>query len=353
MSERSVRVVMVSGVRHADDYIPLLEQQPGVEVVGLVDDIDPESPLHERSEGMARRFGLPFHDELQALQSCGADLAVICSEPTRHAHHAAAALGAGLHTIIDKPCAINREQLAMLGKAEAESGCWATVVNRLMAPSAQELRAAVTSGMIGLPLIINVEFIASGDHLMTSVGPAELVANPQYSGGGEIMNFMPYFADLVVDCLGLKPQRVHALSSTQFSDAHRRFGVEDCSVINVEFEREVSALATIARAARTPQGSPTSTVAQITGTHGYRKVSDEEPMLLLQNKQGTRPPQDIAKKSLAAVFAEAIQAVKRGSRPRWTLQDSVAAMEIVLAAEESARTGEWVHVRNERGEIDE
>lgn len=349
MMINDVKVAVISGVRHADDYIGILSEIPGARVVGIVDEIQSGQSLHQRSPQLAQRLRLPYIDSFGGLDDLRPDLAVICTEPVRHAEAAIASLVRGIPTIIDKPCATVEDDLDKLLATARSSTTWATVINRLAAPSAKKLRAAVNEGTVGLPLIVNVEFVASGAHLATSVGPIELIIDPSISGGGELINFLPYVTDLLFDVLCLDAVRVAVLAGNNFSDGHKSFGVEDSVVVNIEFERGVTAVATVARAARTAQGSPTSCLSQLTGTHGYLKVSDEEPAIVGRTSSGALFPDNISLSCLRQVFDEAVDCVRWGGQPRWTLESSARSMSMLFAARRSMESGEWEEVNGHTG----
>lgn len=332
-----IRVVVLSGVRHGADYLPVLLSTPGVEVLAVIDEADQEDPIFARSSQLARQHGVPFHGELTLLGDLAPDLVLVCSEPVRHLSHAQAALQLGIPVVIDKPCATSSSQLQRLMTCERDSGTWVSVVNRLGVSGATRMRDAVASGELGMPLAMDVEFLSSLAHFDTSVGPARLVVDVGLSGGGELLNFFGYAADLLVDVLGLPARAVTAMTGNNFSDLHAEHGVEDSAVINVEFERGVNALVCIARVSHTPTGTPTSSIAVLHGSHGHFRVSDEEPAVRVVNADGSQlQTSDIAQRAFREVWTEAVSCVRTGSRPRWKLQDSAAAMEIVFAAQRSA-----------------
>lgn len=152
-----MRVLIASGVRHARDYVPMLKSMPGFEVIGCADTAD--SPFAEDSAALAQATGIPLLDLDEGLAAC--DIALVCSEPTRHVDLAVRALDAGCHVIVDKPAATDSRDARRLRDAAERSRGLLTAVHRLYSPQIVRARRIVDSGAIGLPLAVDVEWLAA------------------------------------------------------------------------------------------------------------------------------------------------------------------------------------------------
>ncbi|WP_234433426.1 Gfo/Idh/MocA family protein, partial [Streptomyces sp. NRRL WC-3549] len=247
-----MRVLIVSGVRHARDYVPLLRSLPGIEVVGCAD--TPDSPFAEDDAALASATGIPLLDLDQGLASC--DIALVCSEPTRHVDLAVRALEAGRHVLVDKPAATDTRGAQRLWEAADRAPGLLTSVHRLYSPQLVRARRIVDSGAIGLPLAVDAEWLAAGGLDGTTVERPELVCDPALSGGGELMNFGWYPALAIRHLTGLEVEEVVAFSSAAphaplFAGPHGAYGVEDAAVLSLRLRNGVVATATVAR---TPAG---------------------------------------------------------------------------------------------------
>lgn len=243
-----MRILIASGVRHARDYVPLLRSLPGIEVIGCADTED--SPFRDDSAALAAATGIPFLDLEQGLASC--DIALVCSEPTRHADFAVTALEAGRHVIVDKPAATTTRDAQRLWEAADRSRGLLTAVHRLHSPQIARARRTVDSGAIGLPLAVDAEWLAAGGLDGATVERPELVCDPALSGGGELMNFGWYPALAIRYLTGLEVEEVVAFSSAAphvplFDGPHGAYGVEDAAVLSLRLGNGVVATVTVSR----------------------------------------------------------------------------------------------------------
>ncbi|MGE2842775.1 Gfo/Idh/MocA family protein [Rhodococcus sp. 3.70] len=180
----SIRVGFVSGVRHAGSYADLLRSDPRVSLVGASDESSVPDWIREDGIAMAKAADIEWIDELgELLDPERIDLAIICSEPTRHARLAISALNAGLDVLVDKPVGIDESEAAAVEEAARSNGRICTVVNRTHSPALRRLRRWIDAGNLGLPRHVDIEFLASGTHFATSVERPELVVDPALSGG--------------------------------------------------------------------------------------------------------------------------------------------------------------------------
>ena len=128
------------GRRHAANAIAL-----GHEVRGF--DPDPDA-----CADLAGHGGLAFGSEQEALERC--DTAVVASPTALHLRHAAQALGAGCHVLVEKPLAdrVGRlEELCAL--ARAQRLVFAVAQNLRYHPAVVAARGLLARGAIGRPIL--------------------------------------------------------------------------------------------------------------------------------------------------------------------------------------------------------
>lgn len=332
-----LRVSFVSGVRHALPYLQLFAADPRVEIVGVTEEHDAAEWMIADSRRVAESCGVPWLPSLQqAIDPQHTDLAVVCSEPTRHARLAVAALDAGVHVLVDKPVATTLADADAVAAAAERSGRVCTVVNRTHAPGLRRARQWVDAGHLGLPRHLDVEFLASGAFFSTSVERPELVVDPGLSGGGELLNFLGYCVDSIRYLTGLEAESVYAMSGTLFGAGHDRFGVEDTAVVSLGLEHGVTSTVTVGRVPFAPGLGPTSTSIRMLGSHGHATIDDDRPAVTRYGAEPIVSAQVVggngSDAALAGFLGHVVDALVAGRVPDYGIADARAAVSVIDAA---------------------
>lgn len=337
-----LRIAFVSAVRHAGPYADILELDRRVEVVGMGEEADVEQWIIDDGRSVAEAHGITWHEDLgDWLSPDHVDLAIICSEPTRHARLAIEVMERGIDVLVDKPVATTLADADAVADAAARTGRRCTVINRTHAPALRRLRSWVDAGHLGLPLHLDAEFIASGKFFATSVERPELVVDPSLSGGGEMLNFLGYCVDAISYTTGLEVVDVHALASTLFSDLHREQGVEDVAVLSLGLENGVTATVTVGRVPFAPGLGPTSSSLRVLGSHGHAIADDDRPRLERYGAAGLAAESfDGGQTALENFLDHVVTSVLSGGNPDYGIDDARATMAVIDAAMRSLDTGE-------------
>ncbi len=346
-SEIPVRGVVLSGVRHAKEYLRLLEGHSRLILEAVWEGTDVASWMRQDSWAVARERGLPVLETDEVAQR-RFDAALVCSEPTRHAELALWALGLGLDVIVDKPVATDSPAARAIAERAAALGRTVCVISRLGTPAMRRGRAAVDSGRIGMPRHVDVEYLASGVYFATSVERPELVVERALSGGGEMMNFLGYAIDAIHYLTGCAVLEVHCEASTLFSDLHREAGVEDVCVASFGLSNGVTATATVGRVPSAPSSGPVASSVRVLGSHGHLTLDDETPAVMQFATDGSSAAHVVGNGAVAETVRwtveEFLAARESGPPPSYTVADAVRTIEVIEAASESARTGKPVPV---------
>lgn len=339
-----IRIGFLSGVRHADSYLAVLARDPRVELVGVSEADDAPEWMRADSRAVAERYGVPFAPMGSLLDPAVCDLLVVCSEPTRHAELAIAALEAGCDVLIDKPVAVNIAEADRILAAERSSGRRAAVINRLRSPAVRRIRSWIDAGHLGLPRHVDVEWFASGAFFATSVERPELVVDTALSGGGELLNFLLYPVDYVRYLTGLEVVDAYAEAATLFQQTHADAGVEDSAVVSLLLENGVTATITLGRVASAPGHGPVSSSVRVLGSRGFTTSDDDLPAVSVFDRSGAhtqRPFTGPSSVSIVESFLDAlIGDLLAGRRPEYTVADARASLEVTEACMAAARTGE-------------
>ncbi|MBS1905870.1 MAG: Gfo/Idh/MocA family oxidoreductase [Actinobacteria bacterium] len=335
-TDRRLRVAFASGVRHAGSYLDELRRDERVEIVGVAEEAGAPAWMREDGRRAAAEAGARWLDDIgEAWDPARVDLTIVCSEPTRHARLAAAAMTAGVHVLVDKPVATSLSDLDALIALQRETPGTVSVVNRTHAPALRRTRAWIDAGHLGLPRHVDAEFLASGAFFATSVERPELVVDPALSGGGEMLNFLGYCADAVLHLTGLPVQSVYAMSGSLFAAGHAAHGVEDTAVVSLGLANGVTATMTVGRIPFAPGFGPTSSSLRVLGSHGHATADDDQPAVLRfgADGAGSHPVGGGGGVApLRAWLAHVVDSLLAGRAPDYGLAEARAGLAVIDAA---------------------
>lgn len=343
-------VVVLSAVRHAGSYLPVLQAIPDVRVVCICEEPDAPEWAHQDAAALGQRYDISVSTNVQeTLDRPDVDLVLVCSEPVRHARLAMQALAAGKHVMTDKPFATNlADASALLAASQAATGRL-TMIHRLFSPPIQRARAAVDAGHVGLPRALDIEWLASDGLSGESVERADLVADPGLSGGGEIMNFLTYPISTIRYLTGAEIRSVYAEAGTFFFDPHRQSGVEDAAMLSLELDHGILATITVGRVPQAPAPGAVSANMRLIGSHGHLTLDESQPVLDAwwpKERRGLPIGGDAGQEAVRAVIQHAIDDLRVERQPLFTAADGWATIAAIDAAYRSVTAGQPVVVQS-------
>lgn len=348
MTGSPLGVLILSAVRHAGSYLPELLAMPVLEVRGIVEENDAPAWAHADAERLGERHGVPVtRDVGAALAREDIDLVLVCPEPTRHARLAMMALDAGKHVILDKPFATTLDDATALLRAAQRAPGRFTMMHRLFSPQIVRARAAIDAGHIGLPLLLDMEWLASDGLSGEAVERAEFVTDTALSGGGELMNFLTYPITTIRDLTGANIRSIYAEAGTFFFDQHRTAGVEDLGMLSLELEHGILATITVGRVPQAPSHAAVSSTLRVIGSHGHLAIDESQPVLDVwqrKERRGHRIGGDAGTRSVQAVLTSFVDDIRLDRMPRLTASDGWATVAAIDAAYRSIRIGQPVEV---------
>ena len=339
MSDAPLRTVIFSGVRHALNYADVIAAHPGVELIAVHESDDAPDWAHADARAVADRSGVPVVESIPD----DADLVIVCSEPTRHAACALAAMRAGHHVLIDKPAATTLADALTLRETSQERQLVCTVVNRTLLSSTRRAKATIDAGHIGFARSVDVEFLSDGAQFATAVERPELVVDASLSGGGEIMNFMGYCIDSVRALTGCEPLEMFGFSATAFSELHREAGAEDLAIVSARFTNGVVATITVGRIPAAPSAGPGASTVRVVGSHGHLFVDDSKPAGSVH--RANREYDEIhagpsgEHEAVTEMLNDVTAAIRHGRPLRYTIDDAAIAIAAIEATYASLETG--------------
>jgi predicted dehydrogenase/threonine dehydrogenase-like Zn-dependent dehydrogenase len=151
---------------------------------------------------LAKKFGISNSttDNTLILNDPDIDLVMVTTRHNAHARLVIEALKAGKHVFVEKPLALNKEELEQVIDAYKESGKTISVgFNRRFAPLAIQMKKALGSGNTPMNIIatMNAGFI-----------PGKVWVHDMEIGGGRIIGEACHFIDLITYLSGSKVKAV-------------------------------------------------------------------------------------------------------------------------------------------------
>lgn len=194
--------VIGAGLFATTTLLPVLKRQHGIRLKGIA------TTTGHSGRHAGGKFGFEYctTDYKELIADPEIDLIIALTRHSSHAHFVVEALRAGKHIYVEKPLAINEEQLRTVAKAydeaQKESGPVLFVgFNRRFSPYARWLKERFSN--IAEPLAVCCTVNAG------PVPSDHWVHDPE-QGGGRIIGEVCHFVDLVQFLTGSVPVRVYA-----------------------------------------------------------------------------------------------------------------------------------------------
>jgi UDP-N-acetyl-2-amino-2-deoxyglucuronate dehydrogenase len=342
---------------HVTGWVETLEGfGEAVEIVALYDP-DPRRgetlapPHHDPSLRPAlgdRYRDLPVETSLDVLvERHGLDLALV-TLPNSEAPAAITRLArAGVHLIVDKPAARSAAEARDAFRAAREAGVSVVVgLTRRYSPAARAAREMVAAGRLGRLVAAEAVFATSS---VAVRDPGNALFDPAQSGGGVLSWLGVHDIDTL---LWLSGEPVVEVSAMAGSVGHPGLQVED--VMSVALRFGGGAIGTLQHAYALPARGYRTRLA-LRGLDGSVELGpDEELVVVLAGEPGGMVREE--RQSFAvpdvpgygasgrAAVADLLDAITDGHTPAASGEALVAALEIIDAAYESARTGRRIRL---------
>jgi predicted dehydrogenase len=181
--------------------LPSIQKAGDIELVGIAS----SGGLHAQHSGKKFGFQYATSDDDQIINDPNINTVAILTRHDTHAELVVKALKAGKHVFVEKPLAINNDQLSVISKQLKANGQSLLSVgfNRRFAPIAQQLKSLVSN-------LREPKYI----HYRVNAGPIPLnhwTQNPEI-GGGRIIGEGCHFVDFITFLVGAVPLSVTAFA---------------------------------------------------------------------------------------------------------------------------------------------
>ena len=265
-----------------------------------------------RSSALRFGAGLATTDAAEVFASPDIDAVVIATRHDTHAQYAVAALEAGKHVFVEKPLALDDEQLARIEDAAAASGRVLMVgFNRRFAPMLGDLKAAL--GGRG-PLMIT--YRVNAGRL-----PMQHWTRDRRIGGGRIVGEVCHFVDVAAFLSGAPPASVSAVAVAGGSEV-----AEENVAATLTFRD--GSVAQILYAAYGDPSLPKERV-EVLGEAGAAVLDDYRELRLHRRGEQTTTT-GRRDKGHAAELARFVDCCRAGVQP-WPVRDMAAVMRATFA----------------------
>ena len=306
--------------------------------------------LDEGAQALGLQYGAGYVTDRYAdlLADRSLDVIDLCVPHIQHLPLALAAVAAGKHLLIEKPLARTLAEADQIISAARQANV------RLMTGHNQryfghhaQAKALLDAGAIGQPYLIGASVHVHGqiDGFRRFLDQA---------GGGTLIDSGVHRFDLIRWLMG----EVDTLYAQTGRFLQMQMEGEDCAVVSLRFRSGAIGSFSCSWSAKGPQREET---LQIFGPRGAILTEDHTRSLRLSSE--TPPPglEDVREfvfpidqaESIRLAIAAFLTSLQSGAEPPITGEDGRAALELSVAAYESARTGLPVHLPIEYPRIEQ
>jgi predicted dehydrogenase len=191
--------VLGAGLYANATLLPAIKNIKDIELVGIAS----SGGLHAQHSGQKFGFKYATSSDEEILNDPNINTVAILTRHDSHADLVVKALNAGKHVFVEKPLAVNREQLSVISEQlqNMPHGLLTVGFNRRFAPLAQSLSAFLSNRKEPLHA-----------HYRVNAGyiPLNHWTHDEVLGGGRIIGEGCHFVDLITFLVGAAPVRVTA-----------------------------------------------------------------------------------------------------------------------------------------------
>jgi UDP-N-acetylglucosamine 3-dehydrogenase len=199
MPEKKIGVAIIgSGSIATHRHAPEYSKNPNVEIVAFVDRV------LERAEKLAAKYGgKAFSKYEDVLTLSGVDAVSVCTPNAFHAPITIAALGAGKHTLCEKPMATSSDEAKAMIEASQKAGKFLMIGhNQRLAPLHIKAKELIEAGTIGKIISFRTSFSHPGPESWSIEGPTGWFFDKKQAFVGTMGDLGVHKADLLRWLLG-------------------------------------------------------------------------------------------------------------------------------------------------------
>ena len=298
---------------HAPAYAACLKQLPEVELVGIADDDA------DRGQSAARQFGTRYFATYEELLAADLDGAIITAENSKHLALTDLAAEAGVHVLCEKPIATT-----MAAGREMIERCRQAGVKLMIcfpcrySPSVQAVKRTLDAGQM----------------------PAGWFTDKELAGGGAVIDHTVHVMDLVHWFWDSPVKTVYAeIGQGLLWD----IGIDDSGLVSFQLQNGI--FGTLDTSWSRPRTYPTwgDVTLEIVGELGFLEMDMTAQMVQVYSDRDQAVSwANWGSDANLALVRDFVAVLKGERQPPITGEDGLWALQVALAAYQSAREGQPV-----------
>ncbi len=315
---------------HAASYLHFLKPMAGVTLAGIYDDNS------ERGRRFAIQADIPYFEKPGSLLDEGVDGVVICSENASHAPLVQQAAGRVRAILCEKPIATTAaDGLAMIERCRETGTKLQIAFPMRYSPPVIELKQRIDAGLLGE--IYSVKCTNHGSM------PGGWFADPELSGGGAVLDHTVHVIDLLRWLWDTEVEEIYAEVGHEL--LHPGLGIDDVGLLSFRLANGV--FGTLDTSWSRPPSYPTwgDVKLDVLGEQGLISVDAfEQNLQVSSDEAGKTSWVNWGSNGDEGLVADFVAMIREDREPFISGEDGQAALEVALAAYESARRAEPVRL---------
>ncbi len=316
---------------HAEAYIQNLRAIPGVEMIGIADE------ELQRGRYYAGRFDSQLYPNYQSLLDDKPDGVIVCSENTKHRPLVEMAAAAGVHVLCEKPLATTLEDAqAIMDVCHNANVILMTAFPMRFSAPAMELKEQLDANILGQVYCLNTT-----NQGRMPINERQWFVDSKLAGGGAVMDHTVHLADLLRYYFDSEIMEVFAQTNHILHAG--KVDVETAGLLMLTLDNGV--FASLDCSWSKPLNYPTwgGLTMELISERGLTVIDAFSQNLSIYNQD---PPNHTwsywGSDANQAMIEEFVSAIREQRPPKISGEDGYKALEIVLAAYESAASGQRV-----------
>ncbi|NMB00973.1 MAG: Gfo/Idh/MocA family oxidoreductase [Firmicutes bacterium] len=310
---------------HAYSYAKALHRLPKAELVGVYD------PDQERGKRGAQQMNTTFFAQPEPLLK-QVDAVIVCSENSRHREFTELAAKHGCHVLCEKPIATTlKDAKAMINACKRAKVKLQIAFPVRFSTPVMKVKAMLDQGAVGEVLAIR-----GTNHGQM---PGGWFVDPELSGGGAVMDHTVHVVDLIRWFLQREFVSVYAEADSLIWGVP----IDDCGMLSMELEGGI--FVTQDPSWSRPRTNPTwgNVTLEIVGTEGVIHLDAfAESFVVYDDRRSKVSERSFGSDMDFGLVKDFIEMIEEDREPSITGFDGLKALEVALAAYESASVNQPV-----------
>ena len=315
---------------HAASYVHLLAQMEGVTLAGIYDDD------RERGGRFSSQYNVPYFEQAESLLAEGLDGAIICSENAAHAPLVLQAASRVRAILCEKPIATTASDgQAMIDRCRETGAKLQIAFPMRYSPPVIELKQRLDAGILG-----EIYSVKCTNH---GTMPGGWFIDRELAGGGAVLDHTVHVIDLLRWLWNTEVEEVYAEVGRDL--LHPGLGIDDVGLLSFRLTNGV--FGTLDTSWSHPPSYPTGADVKldVLGEQGLICIDAfEQNLQVSSDREGKTSWVNWGSNSDEGLMADFTAMIREDREPFISGEDGQRALEVALAAYESARRAEPVRL---------